>query len=211
MAQQTLQVPVGERRIPMTYDEWLAWPEGESRQSEWVNGEAIVLMPPKTVHLLVQLFVARLLADFVDLFDSGRVGVAPFEMRLPSSGREPDIFFMNTVNLWRWTPERIVGPADLVVELISTDSVTRDRRDKLWEYAEAGIPEYWLLDPRPNHQQADFYALGPSRAYEPIPLDNDGRFHSRVLPGFWLDPTWLWLDPLPKPAEILRRIVATPS
>ena len=69
------------------------------------------------------------------------------------------------------------------------------------------MPEYWLLDPRPDHQRADFYALGPSGAYEAIPLDADGRFVSGVLPGFWLDPAWLWQNPLPKPAEILRRIV----
>jgi Uma2 family endonuclease len=101
----------------------------------------------------------------------------------------------------------LVGPADLAVELISDDSVTRDRRDKFAEYAAAGIPEYWLLDPRPDHHRADFYALGPDRTYEAIPLDAEGRFASRVLPGFWLDPAWLWQDPLPKPAEILRRIV----
>ena len=38
--------PAEEPRLAMTYEEWLAWPEGESKQSEWVDGEVVVFMPP---------------------------------------------------------------------------------------------------------------------------------------------------------------------
>lgn len=206
MAQQTLAAPAVEQRIPMTYEEWLAWPDGESRQSEWVDGEAIIFMPPKTPHLLIGFLLERLVGDFVDVFDLGRVGHAPFEVRLPTLSREPDVFFVKTENLDRWTPERIIGPVDLAIELTSNDSVTRDRRDKFRDYAEAGVLEYWLVDSRPDRHQADFYALGPNRTYEPIPLDADGRFHSRVLPGFWLRPEWLRQDPLPNPLACLLEI-----
>ncbi len=207
MAQQTLAAPAAERLVPMTYEEWLAWPEGESRQSEWVDGEAIIFMPPQTPHLLIGFFLARLLGDVVDLLDAGRVGIAPFEVRLPTSSREPDVFFVKTENLDRWTPERIVGPVDLAIEVVSTDSTTRDRRDKFREYAAAGVPEYWLVDSRPDQHRADFYALDPEGLYEPIPLDAAGRFHSPILPGFWLDPDWLWRDPPPKPLEALGWIL----
>lgn len=207
MVQQTLEAPVVEQRIPMTYQEWLAWPESQTRRSEWVDGEAIVFMPPKMPHAMMTMFLARLISGFSDLFDLGQVIASPAEMRLPTSAREPDIFFVKTENLWRMTPERLVGPADLAIELISADSVTRDCRDKLREYAEAGVPEYWLVDSRPDHHEADFFGLNPDGAYEPILLDAEGRVASRVLPGFWLDPTWLWQEPLPKPAEILRQIV----
>jgi len=213
MAQQTIDTPVDApavgQRIPMTYNEWLLWPESQSRWSEWVDGEAIVAMPPKLVHALLSGFLFRLIGAYVDHFDLGQVIDAPFEMRLPASAREPDILFVKTENLWRLTPERLVGPADLVVELVSDDSVTRDRRDKMQEYTEASIPEYWLLVSRPGKHRADFYGFGEGGAYEPIPLDAEGRFASRVLPGFWLDPTWLWQDPLPKPDAILRTILPT--
>jgi Uma2 family endonuclease len=76
MAQQALAAPQVERRVSMTYQEWLRWPESLSRRSEWVDGEAIVFMPPKTVHALVATFLARLLGSFVDLFDLGRKQVA---------------------------------------------------------------------------------------------------------------------------------------
>lgn len=198
--------PQAEQRIAMTYEEWLAWPDAESKQTEWVDGEAIFFMPPKTVHAMVLGLVYRLVIDYVDLFDLGQVIFAPFEMRLERSAREPDLLFVATDHLDRLTPERLLGPADLAVEIVSDDSTTRDRRDKFREYAAAGVPEYWLFDPRPGHHRADFFGLTADRTYEPIPPDADGRVHSRVLPGFWLDPAWLWQEPLPKPASLLALI-----
>ena len=208
MARQVSDVVTPQDQVlPMSYEEWLAW-AGESTRSEWVDGKAIVFMPPKTVHALLTMWLGRLLADFVDLFDLGVVIAVPIEMRLERSAREPDILFLAREHLDRLTPERLVGPADLVVEVISDDSVTRDRRDKFREYAAAGIPEYWQVDPRPRRHRASFHQLTAGGTYQTIPLDSEGRYHSRVLPGFWLDPAWLWQDPLPKPATLLALITA---
>jgi len=197
--------PYHERRLPMSYEEWLEW-AGESTQSEWVDGEAIIFMPPKTVHALVSGFLFNLLTLYVDLFRLGRVIAAPYEMRLARSAREPDLLFIAREHLDRLTPERFLGGADLVIELISDDSVGRDRIAKLADYAAAGIPEYWLFDPRPRQQRADFFLLGANGRYATASLDADGRFHSRVLPGFWLDPDWLWQDPLPSPLALMNQI-----
>ena len=38
--------------------------------------------------------------------------------------------------------------ADLVVEVVSEDDPGRDLVTKRFEYAQAGIPEYWIVDPR---------------------------------------------------------------
>ncbi len=196
-----------ERRLRMTYDEWLAW-DGEGHRGEWVDGEVIVFMPPKIVHQDVLFFLARLLFGFVDRRGLGRVFVAPVEMRLTSqrSSRQPDIIVVLNPNRDRITPDRIDGPADLVVELVSDDSVTRDRVAKRNEYAAAGIPEYWMLDPRPRQQRATFLVLDNTGTYQEAPLDERGRFHSTVLPGFWLDPACLWQEPLPDVETLLSEI-----
>lgn len=81
----------------------------------------------------------------------------------------------------------MAGGADLVIELVSDDSVGRDRVAKLAEYEAAGVAEYWLFDPRPGKQRADFFLLADGR-FRPAALDPAGRFRSRALPGFWLDP-----------------------
>ena len=190
----------------MSYEEWLAW-DGESSQSEWVDGEAMVFMPPTILHGRMVLFLGTLLSHFARFFALGEVLVAPVEVRLSRrASREPDVVFVAREHLSHITDKRIEGPADLVVEIVSDDSVTRDRVVKLGEYEQAGIPEYWLLDPRPGRQRADFYQLTAEGAYGPVMPDEDGRYHSAVLPGFWLRPTWFWQDPLPDPLACLLEI-----
>ncbi len=205
MARQMIETLAEEQRLPMTYEQWLAR-AGESTQSEWVDGEAIVFMPPKMVHALIARFLTTLLTLYSDLFDLGLVIPAPFEMRLARSAREPDVLFLARAHLARLTPERLLGPADLVVELVSDDSVDRDRIAKLGEYEVAGVPEYWLFDPRPRRRTTEFYQLAADGRYKAVSPDADGRYHSPALPGFWLRPDWLWQEPLPKPLTLLTEI-----
>ncbi len=209
MAQRTAdRLPVEERverRLRMTYDKFLAW-GGSQSHAEWVDGEVIVFVPPGLRHQRIVAFLGTLLGLYARRLGLGEVLPAPFEMRLPGSAREPDILFIDRDHLDRLTEQRLVGPADLVVEVVSPDSAARDRRDKLAEYAAAGIPEYWLLDPRPGRESADFYGLDEDGTYRLVALDADGRYRARVLPGFWLRPDWLWRDPLPDAMDVLLEI-----
>ena len=109
-------------------------------------------------------------------------------------------------HLGRFTPEGMEGVPDLVVEVVSEDSVARDRRDKWAEYAAVGIPEYWTVDGREGRHRVTFYELQPDGVYAEIAPDADGRVHSRVLTSFWLDPAWLAEDPLPAPDWVLDQI-----
>jgi len=54
------------------------------------------------------------------------------------------------------------------------------------------VREYWLIDPRPRKERADFYWLNESGEYQLLGTEDDERVESRVLPGFWLKPAWLW-------------------
>lgn len=122
-------------------------------------------------------------------------------MKLARSGREPDVLVVLREHLARVQRTFLNGPADLVVEIVSDESVGRDRGTKFEEYREAGIPEYWLLDPR--IEQADFYWLDDRGRYQPAPLDDAGVYRSRVLDGLWLRVEWLWQQPLPDPTAVL--------
>ncbi len=96
------------------------------------------------------------------------------------------------------------GPADLVVEVVSPESAERNRSIKFDKYQEAGISEYWLIDPL--IQEARFYQLDTEGRYQPAALDDGGAYHSRVLPGFWLRVSWLWQDPPPDTTQALLEI-----
>jgi Uma2 family endonuclease len=78
---------------------------------------------------------------------SGKVLVAPLRLRIrPGKHREPDILLVRDAHDPRRQNRYWLG-ADLVVEIVSPDNPERDTRDKPIDYAEAGIPEYWIVDP----------------------------------------------------------------
>jgi Uma2 family endonuclease len=190
-----------QHRREMSYEEFLVWADG--RHAEWLNGKVVLMSPASERHQHLLSFLDRLLGLFVQLRRLGVVIVAPFQMRLDNSGREPDLLFVSAANLNRLHNAYLQGPADLVVEIVSPESIGRDRGDKFYEYEDGGVPEYWLLDPLT--ERAEFYQLDENGIYELVRID-DGIYRSQQLPGFWLDPAWLWQDPLPSPLRILAEI-----
>lgn len=176
-----------------SYEEYLALAP-DDRIAEWANGEVIVYMPPLTPHATLVEFLVKLIGMFVDVFQLGRVMVAPFEVKLSNSSREPDIAFIAHANLSRLDDKRFTGAPDLIVEVISTESAHRDRVDKFDEYEAEGVPEYWILDNRPHRNRAQFYQLGDDGRYHAIEPDANGVYRSRALPDFWLRVSWLWDD-----------------
>ena len=196
-----------EERLVMTYDEFLAWAD-EDVHAEWVNGEVIVFVSPNDRHQAIIGLLYKLMSIFTELFDLGVVRFAPFEMRaiLDGPAREPDLLFIAREHLdWLMT-QRLSGPADLVVDVVSESSASRDRNDKFFEYQEAGIPEYWMIDPRAGKERVDGYRLTAEGKYLAILPDERGRYHSIALPGFWFDPAWLWQEPLPNALPLLAAI-----
>jgi len=191
----------------MTFDEYLAW-SNEDVRAEWVDGRIETLMPVSLAHLAITRFLIVVLDTFLHLRKLGVLVHAPFLMRLQSrpSGREPDIAVVLDTHNDRLTPTYIDGPADVVVEVISPESRDRDRIDKYREYADAGVPEYWLIDP--ELKTAEFYTLR-NGFYEPASIDAEGRFWSNSLPDFWLMVHWLW--DAPQLTEILRAWETGPS
>lgn len=197
-----------EQRIAMTYEQFLAL-VGETVHAEWANEEAIIFMPPEDRHQALLGFLHLLVAGFVELLELGIVRIAPFEMRAISGGpaREPDLLFLAREHLSRLTDKGLVDPADLVIEIISPSSVGRDRSDKFYEYQEAGIREYWLIDPRIGKERIDVFALGDDGKYRAVLPDAEGRYRAQVLPGFWLNPDWLWQESHPSALVALMQII----
>ena len=187
---------------PVSWEEFLAWAPDDWRV-EWVAGE-IIEMPPSNIE---DLDTSSLLLTFLMLYCQrhglGRVFHAGALVKLAQkpSGREPDLVFVRREHVDRIKPTFVDGPADLVVEIVSPDSVTRDYREKLAEYEAAGIPEYWIIDPR--RSEARFYQLGEDGKYHLVPVDEDGIYTSRAVTGFRLRVAWLWRRPLPTIDEAL--------
>ena len=197
-----LETPAASPPAKLTYEEFLAQ-TNDGTWAEWVDGE-VIDMTVSQEHQELGSFLLALLKHFAEAHQLGRVFYEPFQMKtgpdLP--GRAPDVFFVARENLSRIEKNYLNGPADLVVEIISPDSRGRDRGDKFYEYEQGGVREYWLLDP--IRKQADFYQLGADGIYRLVPVDNDGDYHSAVLPGLWLKVAWLWQEPLPLLLSVLK-------
>lgn len=181
-------------RPRMSYTEFLERYDGDPHV-EWVNGNVVTMAPVSDEHSDEQVFLLTILVSFVDGRDLGKVRAAPFQMKTGPNlaGRSPDVLFVAKRNVSRLKKTHLAGPADLVVEAISPGSQSVDRGEKYYEY-EAGVREYWLIDP--VRKQAEFYLLGRDRQYHLAPI-KDGKFHSVVLKGLWLKVAWLWQSPRP--------------
>jgi hypothetical protein len=177
-------------------------------RSEWRDGEGIVYMSASDRHQAVIGLVYAVLDRLAQLFGLGRVSMAPYAMLFQPGGphREPDVLFVRSENLDRWTRQRLHGPADLAVEVLSQDTAREDLGRKRDEYERLGVAEYLLIDARPGRQEFYYLQLNEVGAYQPVGPDELGRYHSKVLPGFWLDPSWFRQDPLPAAEELLLTI-----
>lgn len=188
----------------MSWEEFLEWLPDDVR-AEWVDGEVVYLSPVADPHARISGFLYALLEFFVEAHDIGVVRIAPFLMKTGPGlgGREPDILFLSKEHLSRLQYTFVDGPADLVVEIVSPDSVKRDTVQKLAEYEAGGIPEYWLIDPKRRH--ASFFHLDEAGRYQQVAADADGVFHSPLLPGLWLQESWLWQDTPPRLLDVLKQ------
>lgn len=129
-----------------TEDDYFALPE-TNRIVELSDGEIIMPpMPPGDAHQKASIWLASSLLMFVDGHNLGTVRSAPLSVRLwEGKIREPDVLFVRTDHLDR-IGEKYIGPPDWVAEILSPRTRKTDVVDKLKEYAQAGIPEYWMID-----------------------------------------------------------------
>jgi Uma2 family endonuclease len=196
--------PRARRRMSET--EFVAWAfRDEDIRAEWVDGEVIVMSPDNTLHNRIALFIQNLLSGVVEERDAGVVFFEGIQIRFAAlhRRRQPDIIFIAKARQHIIKTNHIEGPPDLAVEVISPDSPARDYRDKYQEYEAAGVREYWIVDPLARRVEA--YTLGRDKRYAPIP-ERDGKIRSKVLPGLYIKPAWLWQDPLPSWLRILREL-----
>jgi len=178
----------------------------EDIKAEWVDGKVIIMAPVSREHSEVNVWLLRLVAEFVEHHDLGRVLGSEYPIRLASirKSRSPDVMFVSNAKLSKLHPTYLDGPPDLIMEIVSPDSEARDWRDKYGDYQSTGVREYWVVDPL--SKRLDAYALGRSKQYSLIQPDDEGRIHSKVLKGLFVNPQWLWRSPLPKLSGVLKEL-----
>lgn len=193
-----------ETESKISYEDFLTQYEG--KWAEWVDGDVIMVPAASAQHQDIGSFLESLLRLYVEFHNLGKIFRAPFQMKLGPDlpGREPDILYIASSHLDRLKDTYLDGPADMAIEIISRESIGRDRGDKFIEYEAAGVLEYWLIDPM--RQQAEFYHIGTDNLYDLILPDEEGIYRSKTLTGLWIRVSWLWQKSLPSVVEVLREL-----
>ena len=170
-----------------SYDELVAqWPESNQPCELW-DGELIMSPTPSFNHQRVVFRFQRALHDWVAARKLGEVVAAPIDMVLsPHRAMQPDVIFIARVRL-DIIQRVVMGPADLVAEVISPGGRNRDRIEKRDLYEQHGVKEYWIVDP--EAETVDVLALVQGQ-YELAMRRGPGEVAaSRLLNGFELSVT----------------------
>ena len=118
-----------------------------NRLIEFTDGHLDVLPMPTTQHQAVLKFLFLAFHAVVGA-RGGAVFFAPLRLRIrPGKFCEPDLLVLLNADDPRRQNDFWLG-ADLVIEVVSPGDARRDTVDKRVDYAEAGIPEYWIVDPQ---------------------------------------------------------------
>ncbi len=129
-----------------TVEQYLTLTNQTNQLIEFTNGVIEVLPTPTKSHQTISKFLFLALLAIVQHI-GGDVFYAPLRVQVrPGKFREPDLLLVLDRNDLRAQDAFWLG-ADLVMEIVSPDRPERDTEEKPHDYAEAGIPEYWIVNP----------------------------------------------------------------
>ena len=201
---ESLSIAALKSIASMTEDEFVEWCDEDIR-AEYVDGKVIIMTPESVRDERMRWSLGTILGLFVEHHDLGEVFGPNLQIRLrPRLRRIPDLLFISRQRLHLLEEAHFEGAPELAMEIVSSDSQERDEEDKYKEYETFGIREYWII--APLVKRIDVYHLSDQRKYEPLLPDASGVYHSAAIPGFFVNPQWIWRQPPPKKRDILREL-----
>ncbi|WP_010531735.1 Uma2 family endonuclease [Lentibacillus jeotgali] len=130
----------------LTYDDYASIDDGN--RYELVDGQLELMSPaPSVTH---QLISAQMQKRITESCESDYIILdAPIDVILADNEvRQPDLVLIHRKRLNILRNRGVIGPPDLVVEILSPSTLKRDKIDKLNMYANFRIPEYWIVEPK---------------------------------------------------------------
>ncbi|HET7463975.1 MAG TPA: Uma2 family endonuclease [Longimicrobium sp.] len=189
-----MSLPAVQFPNQISFEDFLATID-EDAHVEWVDGQVVPMTQVSMRHDQIVGFIYAILRGYVRRKKiAAGVFHDSFQMKLGAtrSSRVPDVAYVRPERRHLLRDTYLEGPADLAVEVVSPESRVRDRVEKFREYQQAGVPEFWLIDPA--LRSAEAYRLSAAEVYEPVELSDPPRLTCEALPGFWIDVAWLWQE-----------------
>jgi Uma2 family endonuclease len=178
----------------------------DGAKADLIDGVIYMASPDTRLNNTLNGLIFRLISGYIEARGiEGFVFFSRFACRLSEfRAPEPDVGYVRPERAHLVAENEMQGGPDIAVEIVSRDSRERDYREKLQLYQEAGVSEYWLVDPL--QRRVDFYGLQDGR-YVLLPLEANRIYRSTVIPGFWLNVDWLHARPVPAAYGCLEEIL----
>lgn len=122
-------------------------PDGE--RAELINGQIYYMAPPGRIHQFIVGKLYQKIANYIDSHEGNcQIYPAPFAVFLDKDDKtyvEPDISVICDKD--KLDDKGCHGAPDWTIEIVSPSSRDMDYYTKLIKYREAGVREYWIVDP----------------------------------------------------------------
>ncbi|NOX46167.1 MAG: Uma2 family endonuclease [Chlorobi bacterium] len=155
-----------------TYADYLTWLDDKRR--ELINGFVHLMTPaPDRKHQQISIHLSTELNLFLRNNEACQVYSAPFDVRLPKKNKANDDDKIYTVvqpdiciicDLSKLDDRGCIGAPDLIVEILSPSTSKKDLVDKFKVYEEAGVKEYWTVNP--NDENINVFVLDKKGKYQ---------------------------------------------
>jgi Uma2 family endonuclease len=154
-------LPEGKKQGEYTIDDRNALPE--DHPSELIDGVIYNMASPALRHQSISGAIYRQLWNYVDSQGGDCIPfIAPTDVRLDRDERTmvvPDVFVICQPDDDRMDNDKYInGAPDLIIEVLSPSTRRKDMFTKLYKYEEAGVREYWIVDP--NKEKVIVYIFG---------------------------------------------------
>ena len=168
------------KSLALTYKDYLIYTANSDRLYELIEGEILMTPSPGFTHQKTVMNLSAILHDFVKRNSLGIVLTAPMDLYVDEVNvLQPDIIFVSREKSYIIEENRINRNPDLVIEITSPSTGTRDREIKKKIYANAEIKEYWIVDTA--KKEIEVYVAG-DEGYLLSGKYND-KFSSDTFPG----------------------------
>jgi len=177
-----------EADVTYTYADYKDWELKEGERYELINGVAYAMSAPTTYHQLIAFELGRQIGNYL-AGKPCKVIPAPYNVRLFYEEDEsddtivqPDISII--CDKEKRGSEGCRGAPDFVAEILSPSNTAIDMEEKFQLYRDAGVREYWVLNPKNRTLKTHFFAEGEihTRTYSATDKAGVG-----IFPGFAVD------------------------
>ncbi len=156
--------PTARHTTKLTYREYLQFPD-DGKRHEIIDGVHYVSPAPSTAHQDASRHIQFQLYRAIEEPGLGRIYDAPTDLQLSEVDVvQPDLLLVLYEHRGRVARKKLIGPPDLVVEILSPSTAERDHDLKRTLYEQRLVPEYWIVDV--DEQTVSRYRPGDAHSYE---------------------------------------------